>query len=248
MHVGCRFLLGRLKPCLAAPTCTLAGAALGGWRPNFPFPIRFVPRAMSKQTLSFQAEVAQLLHLVTHSLYSNPEIFVRELISNASDAATSCVSRRWTTRAVRRRAQLEVRVLRQGYEHHHCRQRHRHESAAGETIEHLGTIAKSGIRTSWATHQRPEKQMHAHQPVRRERTCGLHRRRKITVESRRRPAGSEAMRWVSTSTEATSGPSRSSIRSGHQRHHLKDDAEEYLNMEASEASLPNIPTTSACPS
>jgi molecular chaperone HtpG len=41
---------------------------------------------MTDQTMQFQAEVARLLHIVTHSLYSEKQIFLRELVSNASDA------------------------------------------------------------------------------------------------------------------------------------------------------------------
>ena len=102
---------------------------------------------MTKQTLSFQAEVAQLLHLVTHSLYSNKEIFLRELISNASDACdklrfealdNSALYEDATTLEVRVSFDKDARTLTIS------------DNGIGmsqqEAIDHLGTIAKSGTK------------------------------------------------------------------------------------------------------
>ncbi|HRB11283.1 MAG TPA: molecular chaperone HtpG, partial [Ottowia sp.] len=102
---------------------------------------------MSTQKHAFQAEVAQLLHLVTHSLYSNKEIFLRELISNASDA---CDKLRFEALAdgslYGDQPELRVRIAFDK----DARTLSIADSGIGmseaETIEHLGTIAKSGTR------------------------------------------------------------------------------------------------------
>ncbi|MFZ7128293.1 MAG: molecular chaperone HtpG [Desulfobacterales bacterium] len=99
----------------------------------------------SKVTRSFQTEVQQLLHLIIHSLYSNPEIFLRELISNASDAIDK----------LRFKAQTEpdilgddgdfrIRIVRDGIQ----RTLEVSDNGIGmtydEVVENIGTIARSG--------------------------------------------------------------------------------------------------------
>jgi molecular chaperone HtpG len=102
---------------------------------------------MDKQTLSFQAEVKQLLHLVTHSLYSNKEIFLRELVSNASDACDKLRFEALDRPDLYEDAPgLEVRISHDKAARTITISDNGVGMSAQEAIEHLGTIAKSGTR------------------------------------------------------------------------------------------------------
>jgi molecular chaperone HtpG len=186
-----------------------------------------------KQTLSFQAEVAQLLHLVTHSLYSNKEIFLRELISNASDACDKLRFEALHNNALYEDApNLEVRVS--------------FDKEAGtltvadngvgmsqhEAIENLGTIAKSGTRefvSRLSGDQKADSQLIGQFGV--GFYSGFIVADKITVESRR--AGltpEEGVRWTSGGAgafevETITRPERGTSVTLH----LRDDARDYLS-------------------
>ena len=102
---------------------------------------------MNKQTHSFQAEVKQILHLVTHSLYSNKEIFLRELISNASDACDKLRFEALDNSALYEdQPNLEVRVFFDAEAKTLTIRDNGIGMSAEEAISHLGTIAKSGTR------------------------------------------------------------------------------------------------------
>ena len=102
---------------------------------------------MSKKTHSFQAEVAQLLHLVTHSLYSNKEIFLRELISNASDACDKLRFEALENSALYEDASdLRVRITIDKTAKTLTITDNGIGMNSQEAIDHLGTIAKSGTR------------------------------------------------------------------------------------------------------
>ncbi|MDH3350274.1 MAG: ATP-binding protein, partial [Gammaproteobacteria bacterium] len=101
--------------------------------------------ATGRETLGFQTEVRQLLQLMIHSLYSNKEIFLRELISNASDAADKLRFEALATpdllsedpdlriRIESDKEQNTITVIDNGI-----------GMSRDELVEHLGTIARSG--------------------------------------------------------------------------------------------------------
>ena len=103
------------------------------------------PVENAAETMGFQAEVKQLLHLMIHSLYSNKEIFLRELISNASDACDKLRFEAVSDAALLEgNSELAVRVDLDAEAGTISITDNGIGMSRAEVIDHLGTIAKSG--------------------------------------------------------------------------------------------------------
>ena len=185
------------------------------------------------QTRPFQAEVAQLLKLVTHSLYSNPEIFLRELISNASDACDKLRFEALNDAGLYENdAELGVRVSFDPAAKTLTITDNGIGMSQQEAIDHLGTIAKSGTRDFMAKlsgDQKNDAQLIGQFGV--GFYSGFIVADKITVESRRAGlAAAHGVRWVSDGTgEFDVSEIERAERGTSVTLHLKDDASDYLN-------------------
>lgn len=188
---------------------------------------------MSKQTLSFQAEVSQLLHLVTHSLYSNPDIFLRELVSNASDACDKLRFEGLNNAALFEDApNLDVRVAFDKDAKTITITDNGIGMSLAEAVEHLGTIAKSGTK-DFMSHlsgdQKQDAQLIGQFGV--GFYSGFIVADQIVVESRRAglPAA-EGVRWTSGGTgDFEVETIERAARGTSIILHLRDDKSEYLS-------------------
>ena len=188
----------------------------------------------SSTTLPFQAEVAQLLHLVTHALYSNKEIFLRELISNASDACDKLRFEAINNAALYEDApNLEVRVSFDKAAKTITIADNGIGLSKQEAIDNLGTIAKSGTKdfmSKLSGDQKTDAQLIGQFGV--GFYSGFIVADRISVESRRAGApANEGVRWASTGTgDFEVADIERAQRGTSVTLHLREEAEEYLNL------------------
>ena len=186
-----------------------------------------------KQTLSFQTEVKQLLQLMIHSLYSNREIFLRELVSNASDAIDKLRFMAVTNSALNESdTDLKIRVS--------------VDKAAGtisivdngigmsrdEVIANIGTIAKSGTKEFFAKltgDQQKDASLIGQFGVGFYSAFIVSDKVTLTTRLAGAPAG-EGVRWESTGDgEFTLEAVEKVSRGTEVTLHLKEDAKEFLD-------------------
>lgn len=186
-----------------------------------------------QEKLSFQAEVKQLLNIVVHSLYSNKEIFLRELISNASDATDKLRFEAISDPALYENdSALKINVL----INKEARTITISDNGIGmsreDIVQHLGTIAKSGTREFMAKltgDQKKDSHLIGQFGV------GFYSAfivaDKVTVHSRRAGLGAEhGVAWSSAGDgEYTVENIEKSDRGTDVILHLKEDEDDFLN-------------------
>ncbi len=188
---------------------------------------------MSKEKMAFQTEVKQLLHLMIHSLYSNRDIFLRELVSNASDACDKLRFEALDNNSLwENQPNLDLRVSFDRDAKTITITDNGIGMSSQEVIDNLGTIAKSGTRdflSRLSGDQKQDSQLIGQFGV--GFYSGFIVAEKITVETRRAGAKtSEGVRWVSGGTgEFTLEPIEREARGTSVILHLREDQSEYLS-------------------
>ncbi|WP_049236504.1 molecular chaperone HtpG [Moraxella canis] len=185
----------------------------------------------------FEAEVAQLLHLVTHSLYSNADIFVRELVSNASDACDKLRFLATTEDGLYENdGELAIRIDIDKAAKTITFSDNGIGMNEDDAIEHLGTIAKSGTKAFLEKlSESDKKDGHLIGQFGVGFYSGFIVADKIVVESRKagEPAD-QGVRWVSDgtgkfTTETITKPNRGTSITLHLKDEYAGDSEENTN-------------------
>jgi molecular chaperone HtpG len=186
-----------------------------------------------KQTLGFQAEVKQLLQLMIHSLYSNKEIFLRELISNASDAADKLRFEAIDNSALfENDPELKITVSFDKEKRTITISDNGIGMTRDDAIEHLGTIAKSGTKEFFSRlsgDQQKDAALIGQFGV--GFYSGFIIADRITVETRRAgTAASEGVRWESEGAgDFTVEAIDKATRGSDVILHLRDGEDEFLS-------------------
>ena len=187
---------------------------------------------MPAETLEFKTELKQLLHLITHSLYSHREIFLRELISNASDAINKVRfdslthadrlegNKDWKIKLVPNPEAGTLTVSDNGI-----------GMNRDTIVDHLGTIAKSGTRAFLDAVQRQEGNVRP--DLIGQFGVGFYSAfmvaDKVTVISRTAGSPTDGVKWESAGQgDFTVEPHEKTARGTDVILHLKEDAKEFL--------------------
>ena len=189
------------------------------------------------QTLNFQAEVKQLLHLMIHSLYSNREIFLRELVSNASDACDKLRFEALENGGLfEDDAELKIRVAYDKAARTLTISDNGIGMSRAEVVTNLGTIAKSGTKEFFGKLTGDQKK-DAH--LIGQFGVGFYSAfivaDKVTVRTRRAGlAAAEGVQWECSMTGDTAGeytvePIDKAARGTEITLHLRDDQDDLLS-------------------